>query len=44
MPQLHVSDIAPDFTLPTVPDEGYVSLAGYRGRTPALIVLSRSVW
>ena len=35
---------APNFTLPTVPDEGVVSLADYRGRSPVLLVLSRSVW
>ena len=41
---LRPGDAAPDFTLPTVPDEGSVSLADYRGRTPVLVVLSRSVW
>jgi peroxiredoxin len=34
---------APDFTLPTVPDEGFVSLADYRGRSPLLLVLLRTV-
>jgi peroxiredoxin len=34
---------APDFTLPTVPDEGVVSLADYRGRSPLLLVLLRTI-
>jgi peroxiredoxin len=34
---------APDFALPTVPDEGFVSLAEYRGRTPLLLVLLRTI-
>lgn len=41
---LQPGEKAPDFTLPTVPDEGSVSLADYRGRAPVLLVLSRSVW
>jgi len=41
---LQPGELAPDFTLPTVPAEGSVSLADYRGRTPVLLVLSRSVW
>ena len=35
---------APEFTLPTAPEEGTASLADYRGRSPVLLVLSRSVW
>jgi peroxiredoxin len=34
---------APDFTLPTVPDEGFVSLADYRGRSPLLLMLLRDL-
>jgi peroxiredoxin len=34
---------APDFTLPTVPEEGVVSLADYRGRSWLLLVLLRTV-
>jgi peroxiredoxin len=34
---------APDFTLPTVPEEGVVSLADFRGRSPLLLVLLRTV-
>lgn len=37
-------DLAPEFTLPTVPDEGFVSLADYRGRSPLLLVLLRDLW
>jgi peroxiredoxin len=34
---------APDFTLPTVPQEGFVSLADYRARSPLLLVLLRTI-
>ena len=40
---LEPGDPAPDFTLPTVPDEGFVSLADYRGRSSLLLVLLRTV-
>ena len=43
-PPLEPGVPAPDFRLPTVPDEGFVSLADYRGRSPLLLVLLRSVW
>ncbi|MEK6666453.1 MAG: hypothetical protein AABZ20_08530 [candidate division NC10 bacterium] len=43
-PPLRPGEPAPDFKLPTVPDEGFVSLADYRGRSPLLLVLLRSVW
>ncbi|MBI3007259.1 MAG: hypothetical protein HYY53_03010 [candidate division NC10 bacterium] len=44
-PPLQPGHSAPDFTLPTVPDEGFVSLADYRGRSPLLLALLRSaVW
>ena len=42
-PPLPPGQLAPDFTLPTAPDEGFVSLADYRGRTPLLLALLRSV-
>jgi peroxiredoxin len=42
-PSLQPGEPAPDFTLPTVPDEGFVSLADYRGRSPLLLVLLRTV-
>jgi hypothetical protein len=42
-PPLQPGQPAPDFTLPTVPDEGFVSLADYRGRSPLLLVLLRTV-
>jgi peroxiredoxin len=40
---LRPGEPAPDFTLPTVPDEGFVSLADFRGRAPLLLVLLRTV-
>ncbi len=40
---LQVGELAPDFTLPTVPDEGFVSLADYRGRSPVLLVMLRGL-
>lgn len=43
-PPLRPGEPAPDFTLPSVPDEGFVSLADYRGRSPVLLVLLRSIW
>jgi hypothetical protein len=43
-PPLQVGETAPDFTLPLVSEEGTVSLADYRDRTPVLIVLLRYIW
>jgi peroxiredoxin len=40
---LQPGEPAPEFTLPTVPDEGSVSLADYRGRSPLLLVLLRTI-
>ena len=37
-------EMAPDFTLPLVSEEGAVSLLDYRGRTPVLLALLRSIW
>jgi peroxiredoxin len=42
-PPLQPGERAPDFTLPTVPEEGVVSLADYRGRSWLLLVLLRTV-
>jgi peroxiredoxin len=36
--------MAPDFTLPLVFEEGQVSLAHYRGRSPLLLVINRGLW
>ena len=41
---LKPGEAAPEFTLPTAPEDGSVSLADYRRRSPLLLVLSRSVW
>jgi peroxiredoxin len=35
---------APDFTLAAAHDEGTVSLADYRGRTPLLLALFRGLY
>lgn len=37
-------DPAPDFRLPTVHEEGLVSLATYRGRSPLLLAVFRGLW
>ena len=37
-------DPAPDFRLPTVHEEGVVSLATYRGRSPVLVAIFRGLW
>lgn len=37
-------EMAPDFTLPLVSEEGQVSLARYRGRSPLLLVINRGFW
>ena len=42
-PPLRPGEPAPDFTLPTIPEDGAVSLADYRGRSPLLLVLLRTV-
>lgn len=43
-PPIHVGDVAPDFTLPTVQREGTVSLADYRDNSAVLLVLNRGLW
>ncbi len=43
-PPLQPGDLAPDFTLPAVQDEGVVSLADYRGKTPVLLAINRGLW
>jgi hypothetical protein len=42
-PPLQPGEPAPDFALPTVPEDGVVSLADYRGRSALLLVLLRTV-
>jgi len=37
-------DPAPDFTLPSVEREGFVSLSDYRGRSPLLLAIFRGVF
>jgi peroxiredoxin len=41
---LQPGEQAPGFTLPTVPDEGSVSLADYRGKTPVLLAILRGLF
>ncbi len=41
---LQPGDRAPEFRLPTVLQEGFVSLGDYRGRCPLLLVLLRALW
>jgi len=43
-PPLQPGEAAPDFTLPTVPNEGFVSLADYRGKTPVLLATMRGLY
>ncbi len=43
-PPLQPGEAAPDFTLATVPNEGFVSLADYRGKTPVLLAMMRSLY
>ena len=43
-PPLQPGEAAPDFTLPTVPNEGFVSLANYRGKTPVLLATMRGLY
>ena len=41
---LQPGEAAPDFTLATVPNEGFVSLADYRGKTPVLLAMMRGLY
>ncbi len=43
-PPLQPGEAAPDFTLATVPNEGFVSLADYRGKTPVLLATMRGLY
>jgi len=43
-PTLQPGDRAPHFTLATVPDEGFVSLDDYRGKTPVLLATMRGLY
>ena len=35
---------APDFTLPAVQADGFISLADYRGKSPVLLAMFRGLW
>ena len=41
---VQLGEPAPDFTLPAAHAEGFVSLAGYRGRSPVLLSLLRGLY
>jgi len=41
---LQPGEMAPDFALPLVGEEGQASLSRYRGRAPLLLVISRGLW
>ena len=43
-PPLQPGDRAPDFTLPAVNQEGTVSLADYRDKSPLLLAIFRGTW
>ncbi|KRT68955.1 MAG: hypothetical protein A2W37_07255 [Chloroflexi bacterium RBG_16_63_12] len=43
-PPVQPGERAPDFTLPTVPEEGFVSLADYRGKSPVLLAMFRGIY
>ncbi len=43
-PTAKPGEVAPDFSLPFASEDGQVSLAEYRGRSPLLLVLLRSIW
>ena len=43
-PSLQPGQPAPDFTLPAIHQDGSVSLADYRGRTPLLLALFRGLY
>ena len=41
---LRPGDAAPDFSVPAVNRDGFISLADYRGRTPVLVGLFRGLY
>jgi len=43
-PTVQPGDIGPDFTLPLVSEDGHVSLSGFRGRSPVLLAVLRTIW
>lgn len=43
-PPIAPGEVAPDFTLPVVGEEGTVSLADYRGRSPLFLALFIGLW
>lgn len=43
-PTVKPGEMAPDFTLPLVSEDGQVALGEYRGRSPLLLALLRTIW
>lgn len=43
-PPVQPGEPAPDFTLPRVPEEGFVTLADYRGKSPVLLGMFRGIY
>ena len=43
-PLVQPGERAPDFTLPLVSEDGQVALGEYRGRSPLLLALLRTIW
>ncbi len=43
-PTVQPGQEAPDFLLPLVSEDGQVALGEYRGRSPLLLALLRTVW
>src|SRR5688572_30336367 len=43
-PPLQPGEPAPDFTLPAIHQEGVVSLADYRGKSPVLLAIMRGLY
>ncbi|MFQ5990745.1 MAG: redoxin domain-containing protein [Candidatus Methylomirabilales bacterium] len=43
-PPVQPGEPAPDFTLARVPEEGTVSLANYRGKSPVLLAMFRGIY
>ncbi len=43
-PPIQPGESAPDFTLPALHQDGVVSLADYRGRSPVLLAIFRGLY
>ena len=43
-PTVKPGEMAPDFTLSLVSEDGQVALGEYRGRSPLLLALLRAIW